>query len=64
MNVTIHRLTLVTIFIAVPTLIASFYGMNVPLPFGQSKYAVYFIITLALLISLLLAWYFQRKRLF
>lgn len=64
MNVTIHRLTIVTIFIAVPTLIASFYGMNVPLPFGESQYAVYFIITLALLISLLLAWYFQRKRLF
>jgi len=64
MNVTIHRLTLVTIFLAVPTLIASFFGMNVPLPFQPSRFAVYLIIVLALVISLLLALYFQRKRLF
>jgi len=64
MNVTIHRLTLVTIFLAVPTLIASFYGMNVKLPFGNSPYAVYFILGGSLLLSLLLGFYFTRKRLF
>jgi magnesium transporter len=65
MNVTIHRLTLVTIFLAVPTLVASFYGMNVEvLPFAKNDYAVYFIIIFSVLVSLLLAWYFQRKRLF
>ena len=65
MNVTIHRLTLVTIFLAVPTLIASFYGMNVDaLPFAQNPYAVYFIVVFSIVVSLLLAWYFQRKRLF
>ncbi len=64
MNVTIHRLTLITIFLTVPTLVASFYGMNVPLPFEQNPYAMYFIIILALLLSLALGWYFQRKRLF
>jgi magnesium transporter len=64
MNVTIHRLTLVTIFLAVPTLIASFYGMNVTLPFAQSDYAVYFIVILSIVVSILMGWYFQRKRLF
>lgn len=65
MNVTIHRLTVVTIFLAVPTLIASFYGMNVKvLPFSQNPYAIYFIIVFSVVVSLLLAWYFQRKRLF
>lgn len=64
MNVTIHRLTLVTIFLAVPTLIASFYGMNVKLPFGNSPYAVYFILGGSILLSLLLGFYFSRKRLF
>jgi magnesium transporter len=65
MNVTIHRLTLVTIFLAVPTLVDSFYGMNVEvLPFAKNDYAVYFIIIFSVLVSLLLAWYFQRKRLF
>lgn len=64
MNVTIHRLTLVTIFLAVPTLIASFFGMNVPLPFQGSRYGAFIIIILAIFISVMLAWYFQRKRLF
>ncbi|MFZ4560394.1 MAG: magnesium transporter CorA family protein [Saprospiraceae bacterium] len=64
MNVTIHRLTLVTIFIAVPTLITSFFGMNVPLPFSGSRFAILFIFVFSSVISLLIAWYFQRKRLF
>jgi magnesium transporter len=64
MNVTIHRLTLVTIFLAVPTLIASFYGMNVKLPFDNSPYAVYFILGGSILLSMLLGFYFSRKRLF
>lgn len=64
MNVTIHRLTVVTIFLAVPTLIASFYGMNVDLPFAKNTNTVYFIVIFSIVVSLLLAWYFQRKRLF
>ncbi len=64
MNVTIHRLTLVTIFIAVPTFITSFFGMNVPLPFSQSRLAVVAILVFSALVSFLIAWYFQRKRLF
>ena len=64
MNVTIHRLTLITIFLAVPTLIASFYGMNVALPFDNSPYAVYVILGFSIFLSFLLGWYFQRKRLF
>ncbi|MBK6949880.1 MAG: magnesium transporter CorA family protein [Saprospiraceae bacterium] len=64
MNVTIHRLTLVTIFIAVPTFITSFFGMNVPLPFSESRFAIVIILVFSALVSLVIAWYFQRKRLF
>lgn len=64
LNVTIHRLTLITIFLAVPTLIASIYGMNIPLPFQEQGYALYIIVGLSIFLSLLLGWYFQRKRLF
>lgn len=64
LNITIRRLTLITIILMVPTLIASFYGMNVSLPFERHPYSVYFIISISLVLSLLLAWYFQRKRLF
>jgi magnesium transporter len=64
LNITIRRLTLITIILMVPTLVASFYGMNVPLPYMQSPYTLFFIIIFSVVLSLLLAWYFQRKRLF
>ena len=64
LNITIRRLTLITIILMVPTLIASFYGMNVPIPFMNSGLTVYGIIIASVLSSLLVAWYFQRKRLF
>jgi len=66
LNTVIHRLTIVTIILMVPTLVASFYGMNVPLPFGQGKSDSAFLIILiiSVLISLFLVWFFRRKQIF
>lgn len=64
LNQVIQRLTLITIILMLPTLIASLYGMNVPLPFKDSEYAFPFIIVFSIVISLLLALWFRRKRLF
>ena len=64
MNIVVQRLTLVTIILMVPTLVASFYGMNVPLPFEKSRYTIVYIILTSIVISLLLALWFRRKRLF
>lgn len=64
LNLTIRRLTLITIILMVPTLIASFYGMNVPLPAENSPYTSLGIIGVSILLSLLVTWYFQRKRMF
>lgn len=64
LNITIRRLTLITIILMVPTLIASFYGMNVPLPFENAPYALPLLMVLSIVLSLLVAWYFQRKRMF
>ena len=38
-NEVLKRLTTLTIFLSIPVLIASIYGMNVPLPFQGSHYA-------------------------
>ncbi|MFA5953478.1 MAG: magnesium transporter CorA family protein [Candidatus Pacearchaeota archaeon] len=38
LNKTVTALTIVTIFISIPTLIASIYGMNISLPFQDGKY--------------------------
>ncbi len=47
LNKTLKLLTSVTIVIAIPTLIASIYGMNVDLPFDYHKYA--FIIVMGII---------------
>jgi magnesium transporter len=64
LNITIRRLTLITIILMVPTLIASFYGMNLRLPFMDHPLAAYFVIATSILLTLSLAWYFQRKKMF
>ena len=63
LNNTMRRLTAITIILMVPTLIASFYGMNVNLPFDRNPFVVYYIFGFAMIFSILLGWYFQRKRL-
>ena len=64
LNLTIRRLTLITIILMVPTLIASFYGMNVPLPLMNQKYTLWIIIGVSVAVSMIVTWYFRRKRLF
>ena len=64
LNVVIQRWTLVTIILMVPTLVASLYGMNVDLPFEKNDYAFAYILIFSIVISLLLAAWFRRKRLF
>lgn len=64
LNITIRRLTLITIILMVPTLVASFYGMNIQLPLEKNPNAIYMIIAVSSILSLMVAWYFQRKRLF
>ncbi|MDX1478627.1 MAG: magnesium transporter CorA family protein [Saprospiraceae bacterium] len=64
LNVFIQRLTIVTIVLMVPTLVASFYGMNVKLPFEEAGGAFYLILVISVLGSLGLVWFFRRKKLF
>ncbi len=65
LNLTIKRLTTITIILMVPTLVSSFMGMNVALPIEHQSQASFFIILIiSLAVSLILAWYFQRKNLF
>ncbi len=63
-NAVMQRLTLVTIILAVPTLVASIFGMNVPF-YGleNNSHALIYILIGSVLFALLLAWFFRRKRL-
>ncbi len=65
LNSVMKRLTSITIILMVPTLIASFYGMNFTnLPLENSAGGFYVIMFLSILISIALYWVFRRIRWF
>jgi magnesium transporter len=61
-NEVLRRLSLLTIFLSVPVLLASIYGMNVPLPYQQSKYAFWVPTIISLLILLFAIYSFYRRK--
>ncbi len=62
LNLVIHRLTIITFLLMVPTLIASFYGMNVPNGLENNSFAFVGIILLSIIISAILALFFRRNK--
>jgi magnesium transporter len=64
MNKIIKTLTLITIALYVPTLIASFFGMNVQVPGQDHPAAFTFIIGISLILSVAILLIFQRRRWF
>ena len=63
-NLVLKRLAGITIILQFPVLVASIYGMNVPIPYQDKPHAFYIPILLSLGISLVMAWYFVRNKLF
>lgn len=64
MNLVMKRLTSITILISLPTLIASFFGMNVRVPFEEQSVGFYFAIILSIIIAAITVYYFNKKRWF
>jgi magnesium transporter len=63
-NEVLKRLSVITIVLSFPVLVASIYGMNVPIPYAGSPYAFYIPVLLSLLISLVIGWFFLKKKIF
>jgi magnesium transporter len=62
-NEVLKRLTTITLFLSIPVLIASIYGMNVPLPFQHSPFAFWIPIAISLVILAYVAVkFFSRKK--
>jgi magnesium transporter len=62
-NEVLKRLTTITLFLSIPVLIASIYGMNVPLPFQHSAVAFWVPIAVSLIILAYVAVkFFSRKK--
>jgi magnesium transporter len=63
-NQVLKRLAVITIVLTVPVLVASIYGMNVPIPYSDSPFAFYIPVGLSLMISLVIGYFFLKKKLF
>lgn len=60
-NEVLKRLTMTTLFLSIPVLIASIYGMNVPLPFQHSPLAFWMPISISFVILLYVAFKFISR---
>ncbi len=64
LNIVMKFLATVTIVMSIPTMIASFYGMNVPLPGHDNPYGFYIVLGFALLFASVVAVIFHKKDVF
>jgi magnesium transporter len=63
-NEVLKRLSVITIVLSFPVLVASIYGMNVPIPYSDSPYAFYIPVFFSLVLSLVIGWLFLRKKIY
>lgn len=61
-NVVLKRLTIATIALTFPVLIASIFGMNVPSGLENSPYAFYIVTAISLIVSALTGYFALRKK--
>lgn len=62
-NEVLKRLTTLTLILTVPTLIASIYGMNTPIPYRNSPYTFWIPVIISFIILLVASWnYYKRIR--
>lgn len=62
LNIVMKLLTSITIIIAIPTLIASLWGMNVAVPFKSSGYGFFIVVGIALFCAIVSAFVMIRKK--
>ena len=60
-NEVLKRLTTLTIFLSVPILIASIYGMNVPIPYKDNHMAFWLPVILSIVILVFAVWNYWKR---
>lgn len=67
LNIVMKFLATITIVMSIPTMVSSFYGMNVNhvgMPFADSPWGFWIVVALSVALSGLVAWIFSKKNLF
>ena len=61
LNLVMKFLASITIIMSIPTMIGSFWGMNVPMPFGENSFGFMIVILISILATCVAAIFFNRK---
>jgi magnesium transporter len=64
LNVVMKQLTSITIILMIPTLVSSIYGMNLNNHLEDSKYAFFFVVGTSIVLSIIGALVFRRRKFF
>ncbi len=64
LNIVMKFLASITIVMAIPTMIASFFGMNVPVPWGGHPLGFVFVGVVSVLMTIAAIWVLWKRRLF
>lgn len=61
LNLVMRFLAAITIIMSIPTMIGSFWGMNVPMPFGANPFGFSIVISISVLATCIAAFFFNKK---
>ena len=61
LNLVMKFLAAITIIMSIPTMIGSFWGMNVPIPFAHSHFGFLIVIMISIVATCIVAVFFNRK---
>lgn len=64
LNIVMKFLASITIVMSIPTMIASFFGMNVPVPFMENPYGFPIIVTITAIIAAVVTYALAKKDMF
>lgn len=62
LNATFKRLTSIAIFLTIPTIVGGLWGMNVPVPLENVKYAFWIVLGIVGTLIAGAIWFFDRKK--
>lgn len=63
-NQVMKFLAAITIILSIPTMLASFWGMNVNLPLKDSNFGFWYVIAISTILTILVILFFRKKKMF
>ena len=63
-NQVMKFLAAITIILSIPTMLASFWGMNVGLPLSSDKFGFWYIVSASVVLTALVILFFRKKKMF